>query len=250
MAMVSFRGERRYSHRSCRPAITGAGIGEALIVGDRPDSLLDTTTLLLFVTASVLLIVAPGPDIVFLVSQGVTRGQRAGFVTAMGLAAGNLVHTLAAALGVSVIFQTSAIAFNALKYAGAAYLLYLAWKAVRASGGAAEAPQAGQAPDESLFWRAVLMNVLNPKVALFFLAFLPQFASSSPGAGPVWMQMIAYGLLFTALVVIVFGAFGLFAGRASRWLKRAAGGRGAGALKWGVAAVFVLLALRLATAER
>lgn len=212
----------------------------------------DTTTLLLFVTASLLLIIAPGPDIVFLVSQGVTRGPRAGFVTAMGLAAGNLAHTVGAALGVSVIFQTSAIAFNALKYAGAAYLLYLAWKTARATGGAVEVPQAGQARNESLFWHAVLMNVLNPKVALFFLAFLPQFASPSPspGVGPVWMQMMVYGLLFTFLVVIVFGAFGLFAGRASRWLRRAASGRGASALKWLVPAVFVLLALRLATVER
>ena len=212
--------------------------------------MLDITTLLLFVTASLLLIVAPGPDIVFLVSQGAARGPRAGFVTAMGLAAGNLVHTLGAALGVSVIFQTSAIAFSALKYAGAAYLLYLAWKTARSTGGSLEVTQHDEARKESLFWRAVLMNVLNPKVALFFLAFLPQFASSSPGAWPVWMQMMFYGLLFTLLVVIVFGAFGLFAGRASSWLKRAAGGRGATALKWVVPGVFVLLALRLATVER
>jgi len=210
----------------------------------------DPATLSLFITASLLLIVAPEPDILFLVSQGAARGPRAGFVTAMGLAAGNLVHTLAAALGVSVIFQTSAIAFSALKYAGAAYLLYLAWKAARASGGAADALQRGTAGTESLFWRAVLMNVLNPKVALFFLAFLPQFASPSPGAAPVWMQMISYGLLFTFLVVIVFGAFGIFAGRASLWLRRASGGRAAAAFRWLVPGVFVLLALRLATVER
>ena len=208
----------------------------------------DTSTLLFFVTASLLLIVAPGPDIVFLASQGVTRGPRAGFVTAMGLAAGNLVHTVGAALGVSVIFQTSAIAFSALKYAGAAYLLYLAWKTARASGGSVEVSQESEVRKESLFWRAVLMNVLNPKVALFFLAFLPQFAS--PEIGPVWTQMIFYGLLFTFLVVIVFGAFGLFVGRASPWLRRAASGRGASGLKWVVTAVFVLLALRLAAVER
>jgi len=210
--------------------------------------MLDTSTLLIFATASLLLIVAPGPDIVFLVSQGAARGPRAGFVTAMGLAAGNLVHTVGAALGVSVIFQTSAIAFSALKYAGAAYLLYLAWKTARSNGAAAGVSQHDQAPKESLFWRAVLMNVLNPKVALFFLAFLPQFAS--PKIGPVWMQMIFYGLLFTLLVVIVFGALGLFAGRASRWLRGATAGRGASALKWLVTGVFVLLALRLASVER
>ncbi len=210
--------------------------------------MLDITTLLLFVTASLLLIVAPGPDIVFLVSQGAVRDPRAGFVTAMGLAAGNLVHTLGAALGVSVIFQTSAIAFNALKYAGAAYLLYLAWKTARATGGAVEAAPVGEARKESLFWRAVLMNVLNPKVALFFLAFLPQFAS--PKVGPVWLQMIFYGLLFTFLVVIVFGAIGLFAGRASQWMRRAGSGRAASTLRWLVPGIFVLLAVRLAAVER
>jgi len=210
--------------------------------------MLDITTLLLFVTASLLLIVAPGPDIVFLVSRGAVLGSRAGFVTAMGLAAGNLVHTVGAALGVSVIFQTSAIAFNALKYAGAAYLLYLAWNMARVTGGAVEVPQAGEACKEALFWRAVLMNVLNPKVALFFLAFLPQFAS--PKVGPVWLQMIFYGLLFTFLVVIVFGAIGLFAGRASQWMRRAGSGRAASALRWLVPGIFVLLAVRLATVER
>ena len=208
----------------------------------------DISTLLLFVTASLLLIVAPGPDIVFLVSQGALRGPRAGFVTAMGLAAGNLVHTVAAALGVSVIFQTSAVAFNALKYAGAAYLLYLAWKTARSTGGSVEVAQHDEARKESLFWRAVLMNVLNPKVALFFLAFLPQFPS--PKAGPVWLQMIFYGLLFTFLVVIVFGAFGLFAGRASQWLRRAGSGRAASVLRWLVPGIFVLLAVRLAAVER
>lgn len=208
----------------------------------------DPTTLSVFITASALLIVAPGPDILFLVSQGAARGPKAGFVTAMGLAAGNLVHTLAAALGVSVIFRTSAIAFSALKYAGAAYLLYLAWKAARATGASFDVSQQGRPDKAPLFWRAVFMNVLNPKVALFFLAFLPQFAS--PAVGPVWMQMMFYGLLFAVLVVVLFGAFGLFAGRVSQWLMRAGAGRSATALKWLVPGVFVLLALRLATVER
>jgi threonine/homoserine/homoserine lactone efflux protein len=221
---------------------------EGVIVGDRQDSMQDTTTLLLFITASLLLIVAPGPDIVFLVSQGAARGPRAGFVTAMGLAAGNLVHTLGAALGVSVIFQTSALAFNALKWVGAAYLLYLAWKTVRSGSASAAAAQEGGARQEPLFWRAVLMNVLNPKVALFFLAFLPQFAS--PQAGPVWLQMIFYGLLFIGLVVVVFGAFGVFAGKASQWLRRGTSGRAGVIMKWLVSGVFVLLALRLATIQR
>lgn len=208
----------------------------------------DTGNLLLFVTASLLLIVAPGPDIVFLVSQGATRGPRAGFVTAMGLAAGNLVHTVAAALGISVVFQTSALAFNLVKIAGAAYLLYLAWKTVRPAPGPAGAAEARHAPRELLFWRGFTMNVLNPKVALFFLAFLPQFAS--PESGPVWLQMLFYGALFTLLVVLVFGTFGISAGKLSQWLGRTAGSRFGTYARWLVSGVFVALAVRLAMAQK
>ncbi len=208
----------------------------------------DTATLLIFVTASLLLIVAPGPDIVFLVSQGALRGPRAGFVTAMGLAAGNLVHTVAAALGISVVFQTSAVAFNLVKFAGAAYLLYLAWKMMRSGGDTIEMKHDSEEPKQSLFWRGFLMNVLNPKVALFFLAFLPQFAS--PNVGPVWLQMLFYGVFFTLMVVLVFGTFGIFAGHLSQWLARSAPGRIGKYLKWLVSGVFVLLAVRLATVQR
>lgn len=208
----------------------------------------DTATLLIFVTASLLLIVAPGPDIVFLVAQGATRGARAGFVTAMGLAAGNLVHTVAAALGISVVFQTSAVAFNLVKFAGAAYLLYLAWKMMRSGGDAIEMKRDSEEPKQSLFWRGFLMNVLNPKVALFFLAFLPQFAS--PSLGPVWLQMLFYGVFFTVMVVLVFGTLGIFAGHLSQGLARSAAGRIGKYLKWLVSGVFVLLAVRLATVQR
>ena len=213
---------------------------------------IETSNLLFFVSASLLLIIAPGPDIVFLVTQGVTRGPRAGFATAMGLAAGNLVHTTAAALGVSVIFRASPVAFQALKWAGVTYLLYLAWKALRGSKRPAEdtVPEtnvtgfvAGQEERTRLFWRGFFMNILNPKVAIFFLAFLPQFAS--PDAGPVWLQMIGFGVLFTLMVMVVFGAFGVLAGKASRWLarRRSGGDRG---FAWMVALVYVALALRLA----
>ena len=213
---------------------------------------IETSNLLFFVSASLLLIVAPGPDIVFLVTQGVTRGPRAGFETAMGLAAGNLVHTTAAALGVSVIFRASPVAFQVLKLAGVAYLLFLAWNAVRSStrptpDGIPETTATGLLVSSersgSLFWRGFLMNILNPKVALFFLAFLPQFAT--PTAGPIAVQMAVYGILFTALVVFVFGAFGLLAGTARGWLTRkpGAGTRGFG---WIVALVYVALAIKLA----
>jgi threonine/homoserine/homoserine lactone efflux protein len=212
---------------------------------------IETSNLLFFVSASLLLIIAPGPDIIFLVTQGATRGPRAGFVTAMGLAAGNLVHTTAAALGVSVIFRASPVAFQALKLAGVAYLLFLAWKALKASRSLQDATpdstatgMAGPEGSSGLFWRGLLMNVLNPKVALFFLAFLPQFAE--PSIGRVGMQMAGYGVLFTFLVVIVFGAIGVLAGRMRGWLARGRTRSGPGLARYAVALVYVALAIRLA----
>ena len=210
--------------------------------------MLEPSTLLFFVAASLLLILAPGPDIIFLISQGMSRGPAAGLRTALGLAGGNLVHTLGATLGISVVFRTSALAFQALKLVGVAYLLYLAWKTAReARGPVATRPPAGAGP-RSLFWRGFLMNVLNPKVALFFLAFLPQFVARA--AGPVWLQMLVYGVLFTLLVVVVFGAFGLFAGTLGGWVARGAGGGVARCVKWGVVGVYAALAGRLAVVQR
>ena len=210
--------------------------------------ILDPSSLGVFIVASVLLILAPGPDVIFLISQSIGQGPRAGFLIALGLACGNLVHTCLAALGISVVFRASPLAFQGLKIAGVVYLLYLAWKAVRAGRPdvgdptrATSLPRRGH----DLFLRGVLMNVLNPKVALFFLAFLPQFVS--PNAGPVWAQMVLYGVIFTALVVVIFGAIGLTAGYVTRRVgARWATGGGAGWGRWVVAAVYAALAARLA----
>jgi threonine/homoserine/homoserine lactone efflux protein len=216
---------------------------------------IETSNLLFFIGASLLLIIAPGPDIVFLVAQGVTRGPRAGFATAMGLAAGNLVHTTAAALGVSGVFRASPVAFHALKLAGVVYLLYLAWRTLRDTKG----PLEDAVPDRtatgavavevgatSLFWRGLLMNVLNPKVALFFLAFLPQF--TSPSVGPIGAQMVLYGVLFTLLVVVVFGALGIISGLVLRGSVSGRLGTRPRAFRWVVVIVYVALAVRLAMA--
>jgi len=212
--------------------------------------ILDPSSLGVFIAASVLLILAPGPDVIFLISQSIALGPRAGFLTAFGLACGNLVHTLLAALGISVIFRASPAAFQALKIAGVAYLLFLAWKAIRARALEPADPAAGALPSmpppaAGLFLKGVLMNVLNPKVALFFLAFLPQFVT--PESGPVWLQMILYGLLFTAFVIVIFGTIGLLAGHVtrrlgSRWASPGAASRG----RWLVAGVYTALAARLA----
>ncbi|MEJ2480756.1 MAG: LysE family translocator [Acidihalobacter sp.] len=201
-----------------------------------------------FVPASLALIAAPGPDLLFLLAQGMQRGRRAGLATAFGLASGNLAHTLGAALGVSVIFRTSALAFTLLKVAGVLYLLYLAWNAVRS--GAAPSGEAATVPARSLgalFRRGVLMNVLNPKVALFFLAFLPQFAH--PEQGSVGLQMLLLGGVFTLLVMAVFGAAGWFAGALRPWLLRR-GSRVKKLSTWLMAGIYSALALRLALVTR
>lgn len=209
---------------------------------------LDASVWWVFVPASLALIIAPGPDLLFLIGQGIRGGRRAGLATAMGLASGNLVHTCAAALGASVIFKTSALAFLALKSAGVAYLLYLAWQALREpSSPLAATADGGIARPAALFRRGVLMNVLNPKVALFFLAFLPQFAH--PGDGPIALQMLALGGVFTSLVVVVFGAAGWFAGALQPWLARR-GRTARRASAWLMGLVYLGLALRLALAER
>ncbi|MCK9172401.1 MAG: LysE family translocator [Desulfuromonas sp.] len=202
-----------------------------------------------FLLAAVLLTLAPGPDNLYVLTLGVTRGRREALWTAWGLCSGISLHTLAAALGASAIFHSSALAFGLLKYLGAAYLLYLAWQAWRAP---ALQPPAGLAsrPDETgavasamvLWRRGLLMNVLNPKVSLFFLAFLPQFVT--PGGLPLALQMLLLGLLFMLQALLLFGALAwLSAGLGRRLLVGPLAGRAANRL---TALVLAALGLRLA----
>jgi threonine/homoserine/homoserine lactone efflux protein len=171
-------------------------------------------------------------------------GRKAGLSTALGLSAGNLVHTLGAALGVSIIFQTSAFTFQTLKFAGVGYLFYLAWKTLTSQTTRSDPGRPAAAPQGSLFWRGFLMNVLNPKVALFFLAFLPQFAD--PAAGRVGLRMVLLGVLFTLLVVVVFGAIGLFAGAVSGRFGQGSHAASHRGWAWLMAGVYLALGARLA----
>jgi threonine/homoserine/homoserine lactone efflux protein len=203
--------------------------------------MVDPAMLSLFIPASLLLIIAPGPDILFVVAQGVSAGKRAGFLTALGLAFGNSVHTLAAALGVSLIFKTSVIAFTVFKVAGALYLFYLAYKAIKHRKDLMKMTEQESKPAHHLIARGFLMNVLNPKVALFFLAFLPQFVSKE--AGSPFTQIVILGVIFIILVIIVFGAIGLTAGTFGQLLTRSR--KANEALNWLCAAVFIGLGIKL-----
>ncbi len=206
--------------------------------------MIEPLSLAVFAAAAVVLILTPGPDILFLAATGLSAGRAGGVATALGLAGGTLVHTAAAALGLSLVFRSSPWAFETLRWAGVIYLLWLAWSSMRAQAAAAAAATPVRRGAGALFRRGLLMNLLNPKVALFFLAFLPQFAD--PALGPLWIQMLAYGVVFTLLVVLIFGSIGYFAGAARSFLAASDGTRFRSWTRGLLACLFVGLALRLA----
>jgi threonine/homoserine/homoserine lactone efflux protein len=172
----------------------------------------------LFFTTSIVLALAPGPDNLFVLAQSAQHGKRAGLVVTGGLCTGVLVHTAAVSFGVAAIFQTSVVAFTLLKYFGAGYLLYLAWMSFRAGGEKGNGSKVNQISMGKLYRRGIIMNVTNPKVSLFFLAFLPQFVD--PEYGPIIPQMLMLGLLFIFSAVIIFGAISLLAGGFGEILTR------------------------------
>ena len=203
-------------------------------------------TVAIFLVASVALAFAPGPDNIFVLTQSALHGRKAGFVVTIGLCTGLLVHTAAVSLGVAAIFQTSALAFNILKIVGAMYLLYLAWHAFKA--GATKIREPAELPMDfrKLYYRGVIMNITNPKVAIFFLAFLPQFAD--PTIGSITIQMMVFGGLFIIATLLIFGAIAWSAGFLGEWLK---GSEKAQVIMNRIAGtVFTGLALRLAISER
>jgi threonine/homoserine/homoserine lactone efflux protein len=167
-------------------------------------------TLLLFAGASVAVLLFPGPAVIYIVSRSAVHGRRAGMVSVLGVETGNLVHVAAAAVGVSAIISSSAAAFTVVKYAGAAYLLYLGARALLGRDPDASEVSAGPRRGPRLFRDGVVVAVLNPKTALFFLAFLPQFVH--PGHGPAWLQMTTLGVMFVAIAVITDGLYALVSG--------------------------------------
>jgi threonine/homoserine/homoserine lactone efflux protein len=203
-------------------------------------------TLLVFFMASTLLALTPGPDNLFVLAQAAQRGKMAGIAVTGGLCTGLLVHTAAVALGVAAVFQASALAFALLKYIGAAYLLYLAWQSFRAGADTGGGPQAGNPGFTRLYGRGIVMNVTNPKVSLFFLAFLPQF--TDPASGPLLPQIVLLGLLFILSTVLIFGGISILAGGIGARFRKSA--RAQVVVNRLAATVFVALAVKLALARR
>jgi threonine/homoserine/homoserine lactone efflux protein len=173
----------------------------------------------LFTAAALALLLLPGPAVLYIVSRSVAQGRLAGLVSDVGIHAGTMVHVIAASLGLSALLMTSALAFAAVKYLGAAYLI---WLGVRKLLGKDAAPAEASAPGRGGYLRLLrdgfIVNLFNPKTALFFLAFLPQFADVS--RGHVATQIAFLGLLFVALGLVTDGCYAIAAGTAGEWIKR------------------------------
>ena len=206
----------------------------------------ESATLLVFAVAAFALIVVPGPAVLYIVSQSIDRGRLAGFVSALGIATGALVHVGAAAIGLSSILVSSATAFNVVKYAGAAYLIGMGlWTIFRRRD---ETP--ASLPSERRlrrrFGQGVIVNVLNPKTALFFFAFLPQFVDPEKGAAA--LQIGVLGLVFVVIAVVSDSLWALAAGTASERLR--GNGRFLSVQRYVSGSVFVGLGALTAVAKR
>ncbi|MFB2518098.1 LysE family translocator [Lysinibacillus sp. OTC-L20] len=172
---------------------------------------MDISTLFAFLGAAMILTIMPGPDNLFVLAQSITQDKKAGIATSLGLCTGLLVHISAAVLGISAIIYQSTIIFTIVKFAGAAYLLYLAWQSFRAKGDPFTLQQQNAQAYIKLYKKGILMNILNPKVSLFFLALLPQFVN--PSQGHVAFQMLILGIVFLIQALVLFSLFSIFAGK-------------------------------------
>ncbi len=170
--------------------------------------MLDVAQIGVFVLAAMLLAISPGPAVLYIVSRGVAGGRRAGVVSALGIAVGALLHVAAAVIGISALVAASAQAFQVIKWAGAAYLIYLGIKTWRTADHDVES--LGGSPSRRVFGEAVLVNALNPKAAVFFLAFLPQFVD--PGRGSAVVQTLALGAIFIIVALASDLVYGVGAG--------------------------------------
>lgn len=178
----------------------------------------DVTTLGIFAVAALALLVVPGPSVLYIVARSVEGGRSAGLISMLGVQAGAAVHIAFAAIGLSAILASSAAAFSVVKWLGAAYLIWLGISTLLARDEAETPTDLERSRRGNIFWQGVLVNVLNPKTALFFLAFLPQFVDPSRGAA--WTQILLLGATFVVLAVCTDGLYALLSGTASDWIKR------------------------------
>ncbi len=197
-----------------------------------------------YLTAVMVVVIAPGPDNLLAISRGLSQGRAAAALSSVGAGLGIMVHTLAATLGLALVLQTSPAAFWVVKAAGAAYLVWLGFKAIRSRNLVSFVPASRQ-PLWRIFATGLLSNVLNPKPGLFVVAFIPQFVSVA--RGPVHVQMLVYGAIFALLTAVIFTLLGSFAAQLSGWLERRP--RAVAAANIGAGATFIAAGLSILALE-
>ena len=202
--------------------------------------------LALFAVAVALLALTPGPVWIYLISRTLAQGRRAGYFSLVGVMAGVLVHLLAAALGLSAVLLALPWAFDAIKLAGAAYLLWLAWSTVRGAGFSFTPQPLPHVPNRVLFRQALTASVVNPKVAVFYLSLFPQFVD--PAAGPVLLQSLALGIVHVSVSTLIDGALVTVAGLLAGWFARRPGWLSL--QRWFLGSAFGVLAVWLALTPR
>lgn len=179
---------------------------------------MDFSTLWLFVGAVVVLLVTPGPAVLYIMARSIDQGRTAGLVSVLGMAAGGAVHVFSAAIGISALLMTSSMAFMIVKYLGAAYLIYLGCKKLFFSQAPASTDNTKEEPQtlSKVFYQSVIVEVLNPKTALFFLAFFPQFISTTSGSAT--LQFLILGSLFIGIALLSDGMYALLASSIRKWI--------------------------------
>ena len=181
------------------------------------DPVFSLPNLPVFLLAALILLLTPGPAVLYIVARSVDQGRLAGFVSVLSIEVGNFVHVLAATLGLSAILVSSALAFSIVKYLGAAYLIYLGLRRLLARQAAVQPMSVQHQSLRRIFRQGVLVAILNPKTALFFFAFLPQFVDSSKGS--VTLQLLTLGCLFVLMAIVTDGLYALMASTVGQWLK-------------------------------
>jgi threonine/homoserine/homoserine lactone efflux protein len=204
------------------------------------------STIALFVLAATALAIVPGPAVAYIVTQSIDQGRRAGLVSALGVASGGLVHVAAATVGLSALIASSATAFTVVKLVGAAYLIVVGVRRILAGDGEETERRALRAPLRRIYRQGVIVNVLNPKTALFFLAFLPQFVD--PNRGAVWPQVAVLGVIFVSVAVLSDMTYALVSDAIAGRIRRT--GTGAKVRRWLTGGVFVALGVTAAVARR
>lgn len=179
---------------------------------------MDLLSIISFLGAAIVLTLMPGPDNLFTLAQSIAKGKNAGIYTTLGLCTGLLVHITAATIGISAVIYNSAFAFTIVKYAGAAYLLFLAFKSFREKASSINLNNGDSSDYKSLYKKGVIMNLLNPKVSLFFLAFFPQFINYENGN--ISIQMLVFGILFLFQTLVIFSLISVFAGKVGSFLRK------------------------------